>query len=184
MTKIVLVVLIVVVGGVIGWLHWSPRRAANQLREAALAGDSVTMNRLVDFESVQKQLRKDLGLEVGMFSMFQPRRARQPSLDSAGFTTFLLVNGAKGVKQLASPMGFTMLMLTGQPSIGGGTGNVSVRSGYEKYPEIFVATVHSAERAPGDTVNLVWYRRGLSWKVEQLRVPGFPESNESGARVD
>jgi hypothetical protein len=190
MTKAVLVVLALTIGGLIGWLYWSPRQTARMLRHAAGSQDAAAITRLVNFPEVQKHLIIDAE------SAWAQAGPRGPNMGALGASRWhplradllLLARNRRYLDNLASQAAFGAIVNTGWiPALGAPAESVKAWTAYEDYPNTFVLALLSSSPEEPDTVRFLFRRHGLTWQVEQLRIPAriCPElCGEAAVRKD
>lgn len=163
----------------LGWLAAGPFMTVNAIREAIQAEDTAALAQHVDFPALRQNLRAQV-------EDYLARRAGPEMQDNPwGAIALGLANSAIGgtVDALATPAGIGAVLqgrgLLHRISGGGIDSNDSLahtappdplqdaRYRFES-PSRFTATVHSRD---GDPVVFVLHRRGLRWKLDDIRLP-------------
>jgi hypothetical protein len=174
MTKAVLVVLALTIGGLIGWLYWSPRHTVQELRRVAATHDTTAIVRLVNFPEVQKHLIIDA---ESAWAQAGPRGPNMLALTASQWhplrgELLMLHRNKAYLYNIASPAAFAGIVNTGWISaVGVPPDSVQMWTAYENYPNTFVLALLNPIQQEPDTVRLLFRRRGLAWQVEQLRIP-------------
>jgi hypothetical protein len=174
-TKAVLVVLALTIGGLIGWLYWSPRHTVQELRRAAATHDTTAIVRLVNFPEVHKHLIIDA---ESAWAQAGPRGPNLGALLASRWhplrgQLLLLHRDRRFLNNLASPAAVAAIVNTGWiPAVSASAESVQVWTAYEDYPNTFVLALLSPLPEEPDTVRLLFRRHGLAWQVEHLRIPG------------
>lgn len=171
----------------LAWTAAGPYRTVNAIRDAAQARDAQAMAEQVDFPALRSSLKAQLGdrllREVGTPSPDNPFAVF--GLGLAGG----LVDGLVDV--LVTPAGLGAMMegrrtwdrATGQPppsrdDAHDETARRPLHDAQYRYesPSRFTATVHDDQGRP---VVFVMTRRGLDWKLSDIRLP--PHADEAPA---
>jgi hypothetical protein len=164
MTKVVLVVLALTIGGLVAWWHWAPRHVAQELRRAGLAGDTAAVARLVNVPAMRQPLAIDWEAALAQACH------RTPDSSAAGrsraFSALKL-----DFDRIAWPRVVTDLAGNGRVLLKGAPPESSrvVSMTYARYPTTYALTVLNLQQPSPDTVRFLFRRDGLAWRVAQLQ---------------
>ena len=170
--KLKKLLLIMVIGALVlgAWLFLSPRMAARDLREAAVAGDVEELQERVDFPLVQEQLKADLKANL-LRSMDTSESSGLGGAFAAGLGG-MMIDGV--VNQVVSPSGIAALVRYGSIDTSGSARPKSpdlITDMHHESLNTFVITARNRHSPPRDTVRFVMRRRGLSWQLVRVVVP-------------
>ncbi len=149
-----------------GWYYWAPRAAADRLREAALAGDERTLERLVDFPRVRQNLKADLRAEFA--EQADPVLRDHPLIGAvAAGLGGPIADGA--VERLVTPSAIAALARWGQDEQGGPVddSDVAYRMRNTGLSE-FVVTARSRHDRDAEPVTFTFGRSGLQWRLVRV----------------
>lgn len=172
MTKVVLVVLLVVVGGLLAWLHWSPRHTAQQLGEAVRAADTATIVRLINFPKVHAQLVADI-------QAARDRVGPKPNMDSLSQSVphvawqLMRPRSGQAVDRAATPGGFIDMVTLAYWAPKDQPTPEPLWKGFVEFPATFEVGMLRPDQPRTDTARFVLRRNGLKWQVEQVRLYGL-----------
>ena len=167
----VLFVVILVLAGFMAWFVVAPHLKAREFKNAVLAKDANGMADCIDFPALRENVKDQLRV-AGLKKLADEHSESKSSLESAGAamgTALGLMFVDKLVDSLVTPVGLTEAMQgakdqtiapSRQPFEG-------ARYGYETFSRFCIA-VPAAE---DDSCVFVFSRRGLSWKLTDLRFP-------------
>jgi hypothetical protein len=161
MRRGILLIAVVAAAGS-AWAYWSPRLAARQLRTAAQRGDTVALQRLIDFPEVRRHMRIDI--------QAQAQRLSQDTTASplaAGFAKMLWAGAAEGlIDSIVGPRSIATIagLVTQYPTPRGTAPEITADMRYLD-PSHFLILVHNRPGVPSDTASLTLERRGLSWRL-------------------
>jgi hypothetical protein len=151
-----LAVLGMVIVVVLAWFFALPALAANELQQALKSGDTIGINKTVDFVSLRENLRGTLG---GALTQANPN---EPSSMIGSALSGLLLNPL--VDQLVTPAGLSLLFQGGMGSFSGqGTTNFRVSSGLQGLDRFAIVLTDLSN--PQNTITLVLMPRGMQWKL-------------------
>ncbi|MDR7134484.1 hypothetical protein J2X06_001668 [Lysobacter niastensis] len=179
--------LVIALLAALGWLAAGPFMTVNAIREAIQAEDTAALSEHIDFPVLRQNLRAQVEDHLA-------RRAG-PDMQNNPWAAIALglANSAIGgtVDALATPAGIGAVLqgrvLLHRLSGSGIDRNDSLahtappdplrdaRYRFES-PSRFTATVHSGD---GDPVVFVLHRRGLRWKLDDIRLPFDDPQNPS-----
>jgi hypothetical protein len=146
----------VVIVVILAWFFALPTLAANELQQALKSGDTIGINKTVDFVSLRENLRGTLG---GALTQANPN---EPSSMIGSALSGLLLNPL--VDQLVTPAGLSLLFQGGMGSFSGlGTTNFRVSSGLQSLDRFAIVLTDLSN--PQNTITLVLMPRGMQWKL-------------------
>jgi hypothetical protein len=153
MKKLLLALLLLVVTSV-GWLYWSPARAADRIQAAAAAQDTVALAELVDYPTLRTQLKDQFDRIL---------LARMPNGPGEIGRALIAAVTEPLAARLGSPEGVVFMLRNASPFIPLGDATVTTRLQREDHTQAMMILIRSD--APRDSTMFALERDGFQWRM-------------------
>ena len=176
--KVTYGIAITVLAAVVGvWFYFTPHIAANNMKEAAQANDSVTLSSYINFPSVKDSLKANFNAMLATDVVKSKDGNPFDALGAAMAAAFI----NPMIDALVTPESLAMMMQGNKPDpekMGKlstekkirGALDSNVRMGYESFDMFAVSIKEKGDLE--DPITFVFRREGLlTWKLASLRLP-------------
>lgn len=138
----------------VGWLYWSPQRAADQIQAAAAAQDTVALSPLVDYPALRTTLKDQFD---------QILLSRMPNGPGEIGRALISTVTEPLAQRLGSPQGVVFMLRNASPFLPLGDATVTTRLQREDHTRAMLILFRSD--APRDSTMFALERDGLKWRM-------------------
>jgi hypothetical protein len=138
----------------VGWLYWSPQRAADRIQAAAAAEDTVALEPYVDYPALRTTLKDQFDRIL---------LARMPN--GPGEIGRALISRVTEplAERLGGPQGVLFMLRNGSPFMPLGSATITTRLEREDHTRAMLILLRSD--APRDSTMFALERDGLKWRM-------------------